>query len=404
MQVASKKITIKMKNVLIGILIALAAAYALLRFSGHKYVLTGLSRTYLAGHITANIDDHRVFETRRIKASDAKPWAKHRNFRPGVLPAELSRYMRNNDGIGFLAIQDGKLLAEMYRDGYGPDSKTNSFSMAKTVVTLLLGIAIEEGYIAGVDQPLTDFLPEFNDDPNGRRASVGSLATMTSGYDWNEHYYSPFSPTVELLYTDDVEKFVLNGRFNAAPEKSFYYSSASIELLALVITRALRARYPDATLSDYLSEKLWQPLGMNADGVWHLDSSGMELAYCCISTNARNFARFGQLMLQDGQWEGRQLVPKAFLDLMRTPDADANYGYSTWINESNSPSFYSFQGHLGQYIIVVPEYDLVLVRLGKSSDDDRSSMRDVLPFYIQQALSIVPQEPYSTASVATEKP
>lgn len=391
-----------MKNIFVGILFALALAYGLLLVTGHKYILTGLSRTYLAGHVTANIDDHRVFETRRIAAGEPQPWARHPNFRLGVLPAELSQYMRSNDGVGFLAIQDGMLLAEMYRDGYGPDSKTNSFSMAKTVVTLLLGIAIEEGYVAGLDQPLADFLPEFSRDPNGRSASIGSLSTMTSGYSWNEHYYSPFSPTVELLYSDDVEKFVLNGRFDTPPEEFFYYSSASTELLALTLTRALRARHPDATLSDYLAEKLWQPLGMNADGLWHLDNSGMELAYCCISTNARNFAKLGQLMLQDGQWEGRQLVPKSFVEMMRTPNAAKNYGYSVWINESNNPPFYSFQGHLGQYIVVVPEHELVLVRLGRSRDDGRSSMNEVLPFYIQQALNIVPNKLNSTARLATE--
>ena len=129
---------------------------------------------------------------------------------------------------------------------------------------------------------------------------------MTSGYDWEEDYYSPFSPTVELLYGDDVSEFVLGGHFSKPEGAEYYYSSAGTQLLAVLITRAIKLQNPSATLSSYLSKKLWQPLGMNSDGRWHLDDSGMELAFCCLNSNARNYAKLGQLMLQDGQWLGEQ--------------------------------------------------------------------------------------------------
>ncbi|MEL7536083.1 MAG: serine hydrolase [Pseudomonadota bacterium] len=376
---------------------------AALLATGNGFFFTALARTYLAGEPTANVNDHRVFATRTIASGAAQPWPEHERFVGDALTPALLSSLETQSGFAFLVATDGKLFAEHYRLGYAADSQTNSFSMAKTVVTLLLGIAIDEGYIDSVDQPLIEFLPEFADDPFGREATVGSLSTMTSGYDWDEHYYSPFSPTVELYYSNDVTRFVLGRGFSDEPEERFYYSSASTELLAIVITRALKRENPDATLSDYLSEKLWQPLGMNADALWHTDDSGMELGYCCINTNARNFLRLGQLMLQRGRWNDRQLVPAAFIDLMITPNGRPSYGYSTHLSVDQDPSFYAFRGHLGQYVVVVPEHDLVLARLGEQHDRSGNTMSEVLPFYVAEALAMVRAEsaqPVDKSSVA----
>lgn len=377
------------ERVFVGLAALAILAVGSLHATGNQYLLTALQRTYLAGNDTANINDHEVFATRIIKAAAAQPWPQATGgLQP--LPGALSVFLANNDAIAFLVLHRGQILAEQYLQGYNADSRTNSFSMAKTVLTLLLGIAIDEGHIAGLEQPLLDLLPEFSEDPYALTASIGSLSAMTSGYEWDEHYYSALSPTVKLVYGDDVADFVLGGQFSAAPESYFYYSSASTQLLAIALTRALQRSDPGATLSDYLSEKLWQPLGMDADGLWHLDNSAMELAFCCINTSARNFARFGQLMLQDGVWGGQQLVPATFIEAMRSARGAPDYGLSTWLNTENKPAFYTLRGHLGQYVVVVPEHELVLVRLGESRDVERDTMLEVLPFYIEQVLQILP--------------
>ncbi|MDB4285773.1 beta-lactamase family protein [bacterium] len=374
---------------LIGIFVILLLGVIGLVATGHKYILTAVSRTYFDGHSTANIDDYTAFETRVIPAANFQPWQLHEGYKLNALPSDFASHLESNDGVAFLVIQNGKLLAEQYFAGYGPKSKTNSFSMMKTVVTLLLGIAIEEGYIKGLDQPLIDFLPEFKEDENGQHATIGSLSTMTSGYEWDENYYSPFSPTVELLYGDDVENFLLKGKFSKPAESDYYYSSASTQLLAIAITRALQKRDPAATLSGYLSEKIWKPLGMNDDALWHLDNNKMELAYCCLNTNARNYAKLGQLMLQDGNWDEQQLVPSAFAKLMYTPHTVANYGYSTWINNDHQPNYYLFRGHLGQYIIVIPEHNLVVVRLGKTRGDGESDVDGMINRYVDEAVELI---------------
>lgn len=211
---------------------------------------------------------------------------------------------------------------------------------------------------------------------------------MNSGYEWTEHYYSPISPTVELLYGPDVEDFLTSGEFSAEPGEFWEYSSASTQLLAIALTRALKNKDENATLAGYLSEILWKPLGMNDDGVWHLDGSDMELAFCCLNTNARNYAKLGMLMLNNGVWNGQQLLPAGLVEKMIEPVGQDYYGYSTWLGLDHEPAYYNMSGHLGQFVIVVPEHNLVIVRLGEGTDPNREMMESEIPFIIEEALGL----------------
>jgi len=260
--------------------------------------------------------------------------------------------------------------------------------MAKSVVTMLLDIAIQEGYVDSLDQPFIDFFPEFKDDQNAKTATIGQLSLMTSGYNWQEAYYSPFSPTVELVYSQDIERFLLSRSFSDKPGERYYYSSASTELLAIALTRAIRKKHPEMNLAYYLSEKLWKPLGMNDSALWHTDGQGLELAYCCINTNARNFAKLGQLLLNNGRWKGQQLLTKDFVVAMRTPQAVGKYGYSIWIDGGEIPDFYQLQGHLGQYVIVVPKENIIIVRLGRQRDRTTDSLTGIVPIYVEHAIAL----------------
>ncbi len=379
-----------MRKILLGFLTIIALCFIALIATGHQYILTAVSKTYLKGHNTANIDDYTAFDTREIKTSKTIPWPMNEAYTSKSLPEKFLTDLANNDAVAFLVAHKGEIVAENYFSGYDDRSKTNSFSMAKTIVTLLLGKAIEDGYVKSFDQAITDFIPEFKDKIKGTTPTIGSLSTMTSGYDWDEHYYSPFSPTVELLYGNDVESFVLERNFDDYETPHFYYSSASTQILTIALSRALKSKNPDATVSDYLSEKFWKPLGMNDNALWHLDAKGMEFGYCCVSTNARNFAKFGQLMLQDGFWEGQQLIDSNYILNMQSPGVVDYYGYSTWINTTNETPYYLFRGHLGQYIIIVPSEELVVVRLGKTrgaSGDE--GVDQTLNEYVNQAIEFV---------------
>ncbi len=368
-------------------LIALVLLIAGLWVTGHSYIFTAFNRVYLQGNTTANINDYVAFSVNKINASQAQPLIEADAKKD--LDPEFVAELKKNDTVAFLVMHKGKLISEHYFKDYNDRSKTNSFSMAKTVVTMLLGIAIEEGVIESLDQPITDFMPEFNNDSNAKNATVGQLSLMNSGYEWDEHYYSPFSPTVELLYGADVEEFVLDREFSAEPGSFWEYSSASTQLLGIVLLRALEKSGKPVTLAQYLSEKLWQPMGMNDDALWHTDEQGIELAYCCLNTNARNYLRLGMLMLANGEWGGAQLIPSAFVQQMIQPGMQDYYGLSTWLGLANDPAFYHFSGHLGQYIVVAPEKQLIIVRLGERQDPESDFQKDTIPNYLKQALKLI---------------
>ncbi len=377
-----------LSRTIVTLLAVVVTGVGLLYLSGNSFIITSLQRTYFVGQVTANINDHTEFKTNVIAADFEQTTPNHPDYNRASLPTEFIRQLESTKTAAFLVVKDGQVLSESYFSDYHDRSKTNSFSMAKTVTTLLLGIAIEEGLVRDLNQPITDFLPEFIGDPLAEKATIGQLSWMTSGYDWDENYYSPFSPTVELYYGNDVRNFLFSRQFVDQPGDSWYYSSASTQLMGIFLLRAIQKARGKLSLSEYLSQKLWRPMGMNDDASWHTDGTGMELTYCCLNTNARNYAKLGQLMMNMGEWQGQQLVPSEFVKKMTQAKGDPVYGLSTWLGASHSPEFYSFSGHLGQLIVVVPEENLVVVRLGEKPYPSSNFIGVTAPRYIEAAMSL----------------
>ena len=386
------KILFRIMLVFVAILLLAAGG---LHITGHGYIIPAVRFTYLKGHTTAHIDDHPYFTNHVIKAGTPQFWPLHEDYNRMQLSDTLRKELEDYRSIGFAIIKDGKLLYEEYRDGYSDQSLTNSFSMAKTVTTMLLGKAIEQGYIKSLDQLITDFLPEFLNDPFGRLCTVGNLSAMRSGFDWSESYYSPFNPTTEAYYGKDIEQMLLKRKFNSRPGGLFRYSSADTQLLAIILKRAT-----GKSLADYLSDEFWQPMGMGHDALWTV-SAGLEKSFCCLHTNVRDYARLGQLLLQKGNWNGQQLLDSAFVERMIAADDDAfepgeprRYGYSVWLDEVHQPAFYAFLGHLGQRIIVVPDYNLIIVRLGKTDDKrplGKGHLDTDVYYYVDEVIGMLAQ-------------
>jgi Beta-lactamase class C and other penicillin binding proteins len=356
-------------RILLGLLAVVLIGVIVIYATGNGYVFSAVQKTILKGYKTTNIDDHVDFNNNVIEAGASQYWELHPSYGKVKLSDVLRSELEDYESIGFGIFLDGMMLYEEYWDGYSDESHTNSFSMAKSVTTLLLGKAIEQGYIKSINQPIVDFIPEFADDSLGRLCTVGNLSSMTSGFNWTEDYYSPFNPTTKAYFGKNIEKQMLARNFDHQPGGKFKYSSADTQLLAIVLQRAT-----GKSLAEYLSEEFWKPMGMEHNGLWTV-SGKIEKSFCCVHSNVRDFAKLGQLMLQKGNWNGDQLLDSAFIDLMATPNYNAfdkdepkKYGYSIWIDEDYTPSFYGMMGHLGQRILVVPDYDLVIVRLGKSKN------------------------------------
>lgn len=319
-------------------------------------------------HGNPEIDDYLFFANRTVAAGKTQPWKISPKVNAVTLPDTLMMNMEKMQTVAFLVIQNQEIIFEKYWEGYSESSLSNSFSAAKSIVGLLVGIALDEGYIDSLNQSIGDFLPEYaiGDKKNIR---IRDLLTMSSGLNWEETYTSPWSMTTQAYYGNNLPKLMNQLEVAEAPGKRFNYLSGDTELLAMVLKRAT-----GMTLSEYASEKLWKKMGAVHDALWSLDhEDGMEKAYCCFNSNARDFARFGQLILNNGSWNGEQVISEDYLREATSPASylldEKNkpvdfYGFQWWIIPYKDQSIPYMRGILGQYIFALPEQNAVIVRLG----------------------------------------
>ena len=219
-----------------------------------------------------------------------------------------------------------------------------------------------DGYIRDLNQPVIDFLPELKG-AYARQVTVGDLASMASGQRWEEAYYSPFSVTASAYFLKDLDKVVLEQPIEELPGESYSYKSGTTHLLGMVIAKAT-----GKNLTSYLYETLWNPMGAEHESYWQVDSkeNGSEKAYCCIASNARDFARMAKLYKDYGKWNGKVLLDSSYVVKSIRPrfKESPQYGYSWWLKNYKGHDVFMMRGHLGQYIITFPKENLILVRLG----------------------------------------
>lgn len=319
-------------------------------------------------YTAVGIDDYTIFENRPVKAGAKSEWPVDSLYAQMHLSDSLLAEIESYDPVAFLVLKNGKILYEHYWDNYGPESLSNSFSMAKSIVSLLVGAAIDDGFIQSVDDPVSKYISAF-DNENNRMLTIRDVLTMSSGLNWDESYGSLFSTTTEAYYGTDLKSLIYNLKVVETPAKTFKYLSGNTQLLAMVLEEAT-GEY----ISDYASRKFWKPMGAEHDALWCLDrEEGMEKAYCCFNSNARDFARWGQLILNKGRWNGQQLVSASYVEEAISPatyllDEEGNavdfYGFQWWIHHTNGWQVPYMRGILGQYVFVIPSENAVVVRLG----------------------------------------
>ncbi|RNA60868.1 class C beta-lactamase-related serine hydrolase [Chryseobacterium nematophagum] len=351
--------------ILQSFLIILILSIILTYILGYDYLFNGISKTYLRGKMSAHIDDGKFFSNHIIETKSPKTWEKSSEYNEKELPKNIVDDLNQSHTAAFLVIQNGKLIHEQYWNGYHQSSKTNSFSMAKAVTVMLFGKALEEGKISHIDIHFSEYFDEFKTKGLAKRLTLKNLAQMESGLDWNEDYKNPFLPNAKAYYGKSLNKAVFTRNFKEEPGTQFEYQSGSTQLLGFAVKKAI-----NQSLASYLSDKFWTPLGMEHNAEWSTDESGMEKTYCCIHSNARDFAKLGQLFLDNGKVGDHQILNLDFINQMRTPTQKSEeiYGMGLWINNDNPIKHYYFLGLQGQYIIMVPEYNMVIVRTGSYND------------------------------------
>ena len=352
-----------MQKILKSMTIIIAGLIALIYAFDVDYLLKGVRVVYLTGNNTAYLSDYKYFDNRIIEPSPvAEPWAKHNKYNTIEETEELAAINKDRETKAFLVIKNDSIVFEKYFDDYSESSKSNSFSMAKSITVTLLGKAIMDGKIKSLDQPVGDFFDEYKTG-FGAELTVGNLASMSSGMKWNEKYYSVINITSESYFSNDLRSVILNQKIIEKPGQKFRYSSGDTQLLGMIIEKAT-----NTNLSDYLRNNFTNPMGFENEALWQLDSeeSGMEKAYCCFASNAKDFARFGKLYKNNGKWNNEILLDSAFINKATKPvfEASPYYGYGWWLDTFEGKKVYTMNGHRGQFVIVFPEEDIIIVRLG----------------------------------------
>lgn len=321
-------------------------------------------------HWYANIDDYKIFINNTVNISQHDEWLKSENYNQYHLSDEEKEYIEKYKTVAYLVIKDEKILFEKYWDKYESDSYSNMFSVTKSIVSLLIGIAIEEGYIYSINERIGNYIPEFSKDDRGE-ITIKNLLTMSSGLDWQETYSSPFSITTKAYYGTKLREISVSQNLQLTPGQFFIYQSGNTQLLGYIIEKAT-----GRSLNEYAAEKIWKPIGAKNPALWSIDKKGGdERAFCCFFTNARDIARIGQLILNKGRWNGNQIISNHYLEMALRPanhliDVATNqpcdfYGFQWWILNYENQQIPYMRGHLGQYVYVLPDDNAVIVRLGK---------------------------------------
>lgn len=361
-----------MKRILIPLCILLILAGGWLLIPSARYVPRALR------YLQPGIEDHTLFYNRIVVAGSPREWEISPDYHTSPVPMTLEQSVEELGTVAFVVIRDNELLFERYWDHYGETSYSNSFSMAKSIVSLLTGIALSEGKLSSLDEAVSVYIPDI--DKRGEKPlTIRDLLTMSAGIQWDEAYNGLFAPNTKAYYGKNLAALMHAVKVITTPGVKVNYQSGVTQLLAMVLEKAT-----GENISDYASRRLWTPMHAEQDALWSLDhKDGMEKAYCCFNSNARDFARFGQLILNHGRWDGISLVDSAYLATATAPASELQsqyddqpnrqYGYQFWILEYQGMQIPYMRGILGQYVFALPELNAVVVRLGHKRSEERTA-------------------------------
>lgn len=281
---------------------------------------------------------------------------------------DLYDFLALDNVTGMIVLHDGKVVYETYQRGNGPDTRWMSMSVAKSVTSTLLGVAVKEGHIA-LDDQVTEYVPALKGSAYDG-VSVKDVLIMASGVAWNETYTDPESDRRDLLRAQIAQKRdgamkVMAGLEKAGEPGSVHnYSTGETQVLAEIVYGAT-----GVPLADYLSKNIWQPYGMHADAKWWLDSpDGLEIGGSGLSATLRDFALFGQFFLEGGEIDGKSILPEGWTEEAGKPRVLPNgekleYGYMWWpgwTEDSKADGAYAAIGIQGQNIYINPVKNIVI--------------------------------------------
>ena len=292
---------------------------------------------------------------------------------------QIADYAETSNSSALLVLHEGKIILEKYWQEFTPSSTFNAMSMSKTIMALLIGIAIATGEIQSELDPVANYIPEWAEDERGK-ITLQDLLYMQSGLRNQDNTDNPTSDKIKMFAGTDVDAVALNIPALQEPKQAFDYNNVNTQILSEVLERATGERY-----TDYLSTHLWKPLQANNANLWLDRPQGNPKAFCCLFATPRDWAKIGQLFLDKGRVNNQQIVASAWLEKMIQPSPlEAKYGYHIWLQartqekpgiykKSASQSFLAedtiyLDGASRQRVYIIPSLELVIVRVGEKPE------------------------------------
>jgi len=349
-----------MKKTLSVFIAGTSALAAVIYLSGYGYIFKAIAVNLKKGPTVPSIDDAEEFPFRAVPNLHPEPWKKSTAYNTNVLSETVLKELKKTRASSLVIIRNNELLHEQYWKDHQPSSLMNSFSMAKGILSLLTGCAIDDGFLESEDQLLSSVFPSYKNSRYGQFLTFRHLMTMQAGLDWKEEYHHPFAENSKQYFIEDLAEQAFGIEVKEMPGQKYEYQSVAAQLLGLALKKAT-GKEP----ASYLSEKLWKPLGMEFPAKWSTDEKGMEKAFCCIHATPRDFAKIGQLLLQNGNWNGKQLISKQYCEKLLTPtEVNDAFCFTIWADDESKVKCRFFYGFLGQFIIMIPEKNMVIVKTG----------------------------------------
>jgi CubicO group peptidase (beta-lactamase class C family) len=378
-----------LRRLTVGVMVLMALMLTVCGWAWLSLDRSGVARAML--WMEADVDDQFRFPARVISAGAvASPLPRGAEIHPSPLPGlaaadgGIDGLLRDTDTLAFLVVHSDRLVYERYFGGSGRRTLETTFSVAKAFVSTLVGIAIDEGLIGSVEDPVTKYLPELAArDSRFELITLRHLLTMSSGLRYQEQELPlPWGDDIETYYGSDLRKVALDHSEIERPTgQQWLYNNYNPLLLGMVLERAT-----GMSVSEYMATRLWQPLGAERDATWSLDSeqSGFEKLESGLNATAVDYARFGALFLHNGEWNGTRIVADDWVRTATAVDTTTDpapfYQYFWWIDPERPRRFYAL-GNFGQYVYVAPDVDAVVVRLGRDwgvdNDTWLATLRDI---------------------------
>ena len=319
---------------------------------------------------------------------------------PLKLPLDVNAYMAGQRSAALLVLHDGKLRLERYGLDFDSSGRWTSFSVAKSITSTLVGAAIRDGYIKSMDEKVSDYIPQMKGSAYDD-VSIRQLLTMTSGVKWNEDYADPNSDVAKFNNhkpeegVDALVSYMRKLPREVPAGTRWHYSTGETNLVGILLNQATKK-----PLAAYLSEKIWVPAGMEQQATWLLSKTGQEISGCCIQAASRDYARFGQFILNGAAVNRQSIVPEGWLTEATTArtsigEPDRGYGYQWWTYANGT---FTARGIFGQGIFIDPKRKLVIASnanwAGGATDPVAIASREAFYKAVQKAvdeeIAIVP--------------